>query len=92
MRLVNLLLYLTICSMEKDNFNIAFGTFVKNKRLEKGLTQDQLSDKLGNNAQNISRLERGEIAPTLFWCYNLANALEIELPKLLESFNFENKY
>ncbi len=72
--------------MDKTEFNIKFGTFVKNKRIELGLSQSQLAARVGNNYQNISRLERGEISPTLYWCSLLAEAFELELDSLIQEF------
>ena len=81
--------------MKKDklnkSFDARFGEFVKKKRLEKGWSQVDLADRVENNFQNISRLERGEITPTLFWCYKLANALDITLPEILKEFDFKIK-
>lgn len=53
--------------MDKEAFNILFGRFIQSKRLANDWTQSDLADKIGNNFQNISRLERGEISCTLFW-------------------------
>ncbi len=72
--------------MDKTEFNIKFGTFVKNKRIELGLSQSQLAARVGNNYQNISRLERGEISPTLYWCSLLAEALDVQLDELITQF------
>jgi ribosome-binding protein aMBF1 (putative translation factor) len=77
--------------MKKPNlnkhFDKQFGLFVKKKRLQKGWSQADLADKIGNNYQNISRLERGEITPTLFWCYKLAEAFEVSLTTFLKNFD-----
>ncbi|MBX3164305.1 MAG: helix-turn-helix transcriptional regulator [Bacteroidetes bacterium] len=70
-------------------FNKKFGQFVKKKRTELKMSQADLAAKVGNNYQNISRLERGEINPTLFWCYKLADALEISLSDLIKEFGFK---
>ena len=67
-------------------FDEEFGLFVKKMRLKKGWSQEDLASRVGNNYQNISRLERGLITPTLFWCYRLAEAFEITLPVLLKKF------
>jgi transcriptional regulator with XRE-family HTH domain len=60
--------------MDKNEFNILFGQFLKNKRIIKGWSQMDLAAILGNNSQNISRIERGELTPTIFWFQKLANA------------------
>ena len=72
-------------------FDKQFGAFVKNKRLELDWSQAYLASKVGNNFQNISRLERGEITPTLFWCYKLAEAFEMDLADLIKEFGFKGK-
>jgi len=71
---------------QNKKFDAKFGLFIKKKRLQKGWSQSELASKIGNNYQNISRLERGEITPTLFWCYKLAEAFEVDLPIFLKSF------
>ena len=72
--------------MEKQRYNILFGEFVKFKRAQKNMSQSDLADLMGNNFQNISRLERGLITPTLFWVQNLAEAFEIKLSDLIIEF------
>ena len=67
-------------------FDKKFGDYIKKNRVAKGWSQSELASRVDNNFQNISRLERGEITPTLFWCYKLADALEIELHELLKEF------
>jgi ribosome-binding protein aMBF1 (putative translation factor) len=41
---------------------------------------------MSNNFQNISRLERGLITPTLYWVKNLADAFEFKLSDLIIEF------
>lgn len=72
--------------VDKSKFNKKFGLFVAKKRINLGLTQSDLASMLGNNAQNISRLERGEVSPTLFWLKNLSEAFDISLTQLVEEF------
>ena len=72
---------------KKADFKILFGEYVRKKRTDKGLSQSDLAARMGNNNQNISRLERGETSPTLEWCYKLASAFEVDLPDFLKDFN-----
>jgi ribosome-binding protein aMBF1 (putative translation factor) len=72
-------------------FDKQFGDFVRKNRVAKGWSQAALADKVDNNFQNISRLERGEITPTLFWCYTLADAFDIDLSHLIREFGFKLK-
>jgi transcriptional regulator with XRE-family HTH domain len=41
---------------------------------------------MGNNFQNISRIERGKLNPTTYWVYLLANAFDMSLPELFKKF------
>jgi len=72
--------------MEKLEFNKAFGLFLKNKRCLKGWSQTDLASLLGNNSQNISRIERGELTPTIYWFQKLANAFECCPSEFLKDF------
>ena len=63
--------------MKKKEFNKKLGMCICRIRLKKGLTQADVSALLGKNPQNISRIERGLISPTLFWIFNFAKCLEI---------------
>ena len=75
------------CFVEKQDFNKIFGKFVQLKRTEKGWSQSELAAKLGHNYQNVSRIERGEISPTLFWCFVLlAPAFELSCSDLINEF------
>jgi len=75
-----------------SQFDKKFGQFVKEKRNGLGWSQADLAAKLGNNYQNISRLERGEISPTLFWCYKLSEAFELDLFDLIKEFGYKVKH
>jgi transcriptional regulator with XRE-family HTH domain len=72
--------------MEKLEFNKAFGLFIKKKRTLKGWSQTDLASLLGNNSQNISRIERGELTPTIFWFQKLANAFDYSASEFLKDF------
>lgn len=88
---IKILFFIMEKTKPNKSFDKKFGKFVKKKRLEKGWDQPELASRLGNNFQNISRLERGETTPTLFWCYKLAEAFELKLSDLLQEFDFQAK-
>jgi transcriptional regulator with XRE-family HTH domain len=71
------------------DFKILLGDFVRRKRTEKGWSQSDLAAKIGNNYQNISRLERGETSPTLEWCYRLAAAFDMDMIDFIKEFNYK---
>ncbi|MCE3295028.1 MAG: helix-turn-helix domain protein [Crocinitomicaceae bacterium] len=72
--------------MNKSDYNKLFGNYIKNKRESKGWTQIDLASFIGNNSQNISRMERGEITPTIFWLEKLADTFECKVSDLLTEF------
>lgn len=39
--------------MEKAEFSLLFGAYIKKLRQENKMTQPELADKLGNNFQNV---------------------------------------
>lgn len=75
--------------MERETFNRLFGEFVQHKRkIEKGWTQNDLAEKINNDFQNVSRLERGEINPSIHWVSILANGFELKLSELMKEFEY----
>jgi putative transcriptional regulator len=72
--------------MEKSEFDKRLGLYVRELRTTKGWSQQILAAKMGNNFQNISRLERGEVSPTFFWIDELATVFEMKLKDFVEGF------
>jgi ribosome-binding protein aMBF1 (putative translation factor) len=81
--------YMEEKTKQQKAFDKQFGNFVRLQRQKKGWSQPELASKVGNNFQNISRLERGMTTPTLFWCYKLAEAFDIELSVMLKKFGYK---
>lgn len=62
-----------------------FGTVLRNKRREKGLSQEALAERLGMNSHShICRLESGQMSPTLEMVFKLADALEMKAWELIQ--------
>ena len=72
--------------MEKAEFSLLFGSYIKALRLEKRMTQPELADILGNNFQNVSAIERGEFTITIYTAQKIADALEMSLSTLFKGF------
>ena len=56
---------------------------IKQLRLEKGLTQQQLADKIGVKQKDVSRWENGTYNPKLDKLQLIAKALECEITDLI---------
>lgn len=62
---------------------IRIGTFLAELRREKGLTQEQLGEKLGVTNKTVSRWENGNYMPDLSMLQTLAETLGVSVSELL---------
>lgn len=60
------------------------GLRIRELRLERGMTLDQLSRSAGISASHLSRLERGQAEPSFTVAAGLASQLDVSLSELLE--------
>ena len=67
-------------------FNKTFGSYLREVRIAKGLSQMDIASLVGINAQNISAIERGEVAPTLFWITKLCEGLKSDPQEFINLF------
>ncbi len=77
--------------MDKAQFNRSFGEFVRFKRIQNNLSQSELGDMLGNNFQNISRLERGLISPSLYFVQKICEAFNLSISEFFLEFEIFKK-
>lgn len=69
------------------NVYVQLGKNIKNYRNKKGLTQQNLADKVDMGINFIGKIEIGFSKPSLDTIIKIANALEVKLSDL---FNFDN--
>nr|WP_294861216.1 helix-turn-helix transcriptional regulator [uncultured Fluviicola sp.] len=74
--------------MVDKNFLLALGRRVRELRLSKKMTQEDLGFIVGNSGKQIGRIERGENNVTTSMIYQISKALEIPMHEL---FNFPMK-
>lgn len=60
-----------------------FGTNLRNKRRDQGVSQDQLALQANIDRSYVGRIERGEVNITLEKAYQLAEVLECDVRDLL---------
>lgn len=64
---------------------MAFGKAIKQERIKKGITQEELAERCGLDRTYISRIERGYKNPTLSVVWDVATiGLEIDFLSLME--------
>ncbi len=59
------------------------GQRIKRKRIEKGLTQEKLSELIGVGASHMSHLESGKTVPSMEVFISICNVLECSADELL---------
>lgn len=59
------------------------GQRIKQKRIEKGLTQEKLSELIGVGASHMSHLESGKTVPSMEVFITICNVLECSADELL---------
>lgn len=69
-------------NQEKKLILIEFGKTLREVRLSKGFTQEQLANELGVEISQISRIERGVINTSVITLYQIAKALKINISQL----------
>ena len=62
------------------------GQVIQRMRKERGMTQEQLAEKVGVDSNSISRIERGRLIPALPTLIGICNALEIGADAVLAAY------
>lgn len=62
-----------------DNINMIFAENIQKFRKQKGLTQEELADKLGVTYQAVSKWENAKSAPDIFFLPQLADVFECSI-------------
>jgi len=70
---------------ERESDGAVFGPHLRELRLARGLTQQQLAAMIGSNHPFISNMERGLTLPGLAMLVKLAEALECNVSRLVDA-------
>lgn len=70
--------------MEKEVLLKTLGARIRDIRKEKGMSQAELANTIGKDQQSIQRLEAGNINPSYYYLYQIAEGLNIELENLVK--------
>ncbi len=70
--------------MTRDKLKIELGKRIIMLREKKGWSQSDLARACNKDRQAIEKLENGKVNPTLYTLLELANALEVSLPELVD--------
>jgi len=61
------------------------GQLIREIRLKKGMTQEELSAKTGISSRTIQRIELGKVEPRTYTLQTIADALEVKYEELINS-------
>lgn len=67
-----------------EQFKRKLGNKIAERRVELGITQEQLANSIGKDKQFINRYENDGANPTAFVLKQLAQVLEISIDELLD--------
>lgn len=70
--------------MKKEDFLKKLGKNIVNIRTQRDWSQSDLARNCDKDRQSIKRLEKGEINPSAYYLYQVANGLEITISELLK--------
>lgn len=71
--------------LANKRFNADLGLMIMKYRIVRGLTQEQLAEKLNTKKATISRYERGQRQPRLEQLIKIADALGVSVMDLIRS-------
>lgn len=71
--------------MQREKKLKLLGDKIRLVRLEKGLSQTELANKIGKDQPSINRIEKGNINPSYLYLLEICEGLEISMSELLNS-------
>ncbi|MBX2948825.1 MAG: helix-turn-helix transcriptional regulator [Crocinitomicaceae bacterium] len=69
--------------MDKKEVLLQLGERVKAIRIQKGLTQTELANRIGKDHPSINKLENGKVNPSYYFLYEVAIGLGINVNELV---------
>lgn len=69
---------------DRDSELKLLGDKIREVRLQKGLSQEQLAHKIGKDQPSINRVENGNINPSYLYLLEFCEGLDITINQLLE--------
>ncbi len=67
------------------------GKLIKELRIKKGMTQEELADRTEVSARTIQRIENGEVDPRAYTLQMIAKALEVDFSLFVEKESEKNR-
>lgn len=71
------------CSMDKKAMLEQLGSRVREIRIQKGLTQTELANKIGKDHPSINKLENGKVNPSYIFLCEVAEGLGMSIRDII---------
>lgn len=71
-------------NLQKEVIQKKFGEHIRDIRLKQGLTQVEVSSKMNKDQQSLQRVESGNVSPSLFYLFQLADGLGVTINQLMD--------
>lgn len=60
------------------------GLNIKVERVKRGLTQEKLGELAEISTKHITKIESGDVSPSIYLIYKIAKALNVSIDKLIQ--------
>lgn len=68
--------------MEKDERLVKLGNRIKELRLQKGISQVELANRIGKDQPSLNRVEKGNINPSYIYLVKICEGVGVEMSEL----------
>lgn len=68
--------------VEKDERLVKLGNRIKELRLQKGISQVELANRIGKDQPSLNRVEKGNINPSYLYLLEICDGIGIEMSDL----------
>jgi transcriptional regulator with XRE-family HTH domain len=68
--------------VEKDERLVKLGNRIKELRLQKGISQVELANRIGKDQPSLNRVEKGNINPSYIYLVKICEGVGVEMSEL----------
>ncbi len=73
------------CVVNREEKLRQLGAKVREVRIQKGLTQTELANRIGKDHPSVNKLENGKVNPSYLFLLEVCQGLEIDIKVLLQN-------
>jgi transcriptional regulator with XRE-family HTH domain len=77
--------------LKKEKLAINVGSYIRELRIQKGLTIEKLANEAEIESKQLRRIELGQINTSIYQIYNISFTLEIHMKEIFHNVHMESK-